>query len=246
MITAVTDRATLETLLGTMRDVYTEKIRAFAEGYGFGYDFCTFAAQDNTAVICSYYGDATAARTGELNDGQAAELEAYLTFGQYKRVLMPFSLCERIGLSESASKLFLMKCNGDVKKTIGYDKEKPVTDSPLGEIYKIVSSGFDIDRDMWYTDTSHMLRHGIARAYTLAGEACAIRMFASGGISYVSYVCTRPEARGAGYATAILAHICAENAANGAETFVFCEKDLRPFYESAGFRLAGYAGEIKI
>lgn len=107
MITAVTDRATLETLLGTMRDVYTEKIRAFAEGYGFGYDFCTFAAQDNTAVICSYYGDATAARTGELNDGQAAELAAYLTFGQYKRVLMPFSLCERIGLSESASKLTL-------------------------------------------------------------------------------------------------------------------------------------------
>ena len=139
-----------------------------------------------------------------------------------------------------------MKCNGDVKKTIGYDKEKPVTDSPLGEIYKIVSSGFDIDRDMWYTDTSHMLRHGIARAYTLAGKACAIRMFASGGISYVSYVCTLPEAQGAGYATALLEHICAENAANGAETFVFCEKELRPFYESAGFGLAGYAGEIKI
>lgn len=244
MITAVTDRGTLETLLGEKRDIYTEKIRALAAGYGFGYDFCTFAAQDNSAVICSYYGGATAALTGELTDSQTEELAAYLTFGQYDSVLMSYPLCERLGLSGSAEKLCLMKCNGDVKKTIGYDKENPVTDSPLSEIYEIVSGGFDIDRDMWYTDTSHMIRHGIARAYVLGGKACAIRMFASGGISYVSYVCTRPEARGKGLATALLAHICAENAANGIETFVFCENKLRPFYESAGFELAGKAGTI--
>ena len=245
MITAVTDRKTLETLLGSKHDIYTEKIRAFAEGYGFGYDFCTFAAQDSTAVMCSYYGDATAALVGEPDSEQASELAAYLTFGQYKRVLLPYRLCKRLGLSENAEKLCLMKCNGDVKKTDDCDKEKPVTDCPLGEIYEIVSGGFDIDRDMWYTDTSHMIRHGISRAYVLGSAACALRMFASGGISYLSYVCTRPEARGRGLATALLAHICAENAADGSKTYVFCRDELRRFYENAGFVLAGYAGEIK-
>ena len=244
MISAVTDRETLDRLLDGRADIFTGKIRALADGYGFGYDFCTFAAQDDTAVVGSYYGDAAVAQTGELNDEQAEELASFLTFGQYRKLLMPYTLCERLGLSDKAEKLCLMKCKDDVKATVGYDKEKPVTDSPLGEIYEIVSGGFDIDRDMWYTDTSHMLRHGVARAYTLAGNACAIRMFAADGVSYISYVCTRPEARGRGLAKALLRHICAENASGGFDTYVLCRDELRLFYEGAGFSLTDFAGEL--
>ncbi|MBO6231850.1 MAG: GNAT family N-acetyltransferase [Ruminiclostridium sp.] len=243
MITAVTDKAELERLLGAQHDVYTEKIRSYAEAYGFGYDFCTFAAQDSTAVICSYYGDAVCAPVSVPDPEQSAELSSFLTFGQYRRVLMPYPLCEQLGLAENADTLYLMKCNGDVKNSVDCNKEKPVTDASLGQIYEIVSSGFDIDRDTWYTDTSHMLRHGIARAYVLGGAACAIQMFASGGVSYVSYVCTRPEMRGRGLARELLGYICAGNAENGSDTFVFCREELRDFYENAGFSLAGKAAE---
>ncbi|MBO6302164.1 MAG: GNAT family N-acetyltransferase [Ruminiclostridium sp.] len=215
-------------------DIFTEKIRAYAEGYGFDYGFCRFYEQDGgKAVICSYYGDAAAALTGELSPSQAEELSAFLTCGQFNRLLMPWEMCSALGLEDRAERRSIMRG--------GIAEQAPLrSEVPLDSVYDIVRTGFDIDYETWYTDMSHMTRHGIAKAYLLDG-ACAVRMYASRGIAYVSYVCTLPGLRGSGLGTKLLRGVCAEERKNGFTVHIVCEDSLRGFYERAGFSLCGYA-----
>ena len=240
MIRAVTDSAALYRALGDDITVYTEKIRSLAEAYGFGYDFCRFWVQDGGAVIGSYYGEATAADCGHIGKARSSELAAFLCCGQFSGVLMPYSLYEKTG-SYGAEKLLLMRAGDGIKKTDDIYKVRTGTAVSIGEIYEIAKSGFDIDFNKWYTDTSHMLRHGTVRLYALGSSACAVRMFASGGISYLSYICTVPEERGKGLAGSLLAHICAEESACGNEVFLFCAGELEGFYHKCGFEPAGEA-----
>ena len=233
-------------LSGITADVYTEKIRAFAEGYGFGYSFCRFWRQDSGAVICGYYSDAAAVCHAPLTDTQAEELAGFLTRTQFGHILMPYPLYERLGDCPDAEKTLLMKWSDDVKFSVDCDKGRLQTDVSLGQIYEIVRSGFDIDFDKWYTDTSHMLRHGIAGVYMLGNSTCAIRMYSSSGISYVSYVCTLPEQRGTGLAGKLMKLVGITEKQKGNDTFVFCRNELRHFYESAGYSCVGYGADIFI
>ncbi len=244
MIRLVDNKEELYRALGNTADIFAGKIRAYAEGYGFGYYFCSFWVQDSSAVICAYYNDAVAAQTGELSDEAAEELTMFLSGQSFARVLMPDSLCGRLGLAEQAEELCLMEWANDVKKPVEYDKEAVKTNSSLIQIYEIVSSAFDIDFEKWYTDTSYMLRHGISEVYTLENSACAIKMYSSEGVTYLSYVCVKPECRGRGLAHALLHYICTDETARGDRTFIICEEELTGFYESAGFTKTGRVFEM--
>lgn len=69
-----------------------------------------------------------------------------------------------------------------------------------------VSTYFDIDRDMWYTDMSHRIRHGVSRIYTCGGSYAAVDFHAY-GMMYVSCVVSPEEVRGKGNIRRILSHI---------------------------------------
>ena len=244
MIRTVTDKESLYAALGEHRNIYTEKIRSLADAYGFGYDFCRFWAQDGGAVVGSYYGDATAADCGDISAVRAEELSAFIGCGQFGRALMPYELYERLGGGAHAQKRLLMKAGGSIVKTDDIDKVRTYPAVSISEIYEIANSGFDIDFNKWYTDTSHMLRHGTAQLYTLGGSSCAVKMFSSGGITYLSYICTLPGERGKGLAKRLISHICTKEAEAGNEVFLFCEEELRAFYEKADFVPAGCAADI--
>lgn len=245
MISAVYDTGALYGALDIGADIYTEKIRSYADAYGTGYPFCRFFVGGG-AVICSYYSDHVIAMTGEISDEDASELAEFLACACRGRVLMRYSLCERLGLLEKAEKLCLMQWDNSVKKSVDYNKEGIETDTPLGKVYEIAASGFDIDFDKWYTDISHSVRHGIARTYSLDNAACAVRMFSSRGITYLSYICTRPERRGEGLAKRLLRAVCGEEASVGNRVYVFCEDGLEGFYKSAGFIRYGTAAHINL
>ena len=247
MIRAVSDRDELYALLPVKDDIYSGKIRSLADGYGFSYDFCRFWVQEDTGtLISSYYGSAVAAPAEPDADSGCDELSAFLSCGAFSRVFMPYRSSGRLGFSDITEKLCVMKRGSDVKNTDINDKPDCETDISLVQVYEIVRSGFDIVFDKWYTDTSHMLRHGIAKVYTLGKSACAIRSFSAAGTAYISCVCTLPSMRGKGLASGLLGVICAEESEKGNDIFLVCGEELRPFYERAGFALDGYAAEIRI
>ena len=245
MIRMISDKARLYSALGGEHTVYTEKIRSLADAYGFGYDFCRFWAQDGGAVIGSYYGEATAADCGHIGKTRRSELAAFLGCGQFIRVFMPCGLYDDQDIETRAEKRLLMKARNDIKKTDNVDKVRVYPDVSVGEIYEIASAGFDIDRNTWYTDISHMLRHGTAQLYALDESACAVKMFSSGGISYLSYICTLPQERGKGLARRLLAHICAGEAESGNEVYLFCAAELENFYLGCNFDRCGEAADLR-
>lgn len=244
MIRAVTEPEKLYALLDAAPDIYTEKIRSFADAYGVGYDFCRFYVQDGTAALCSYYGDCTAAVICDLNPDSAEELAGFLGCGQFGRVLMPYRAALSMGLADKTRKVCLMMYPHSTGVCVDIAKESPDSDISIGQVYEIAAHGFDIDLNKWYTDMSHMLRHGSARLYSLGKSACAVRMFSSSGMSYLSYVCTLPEMRGKGLAGRLLRLICSEEAGAGNDTYVFCAGELSPFYERAGFIQTDFGSDM--
>lgn len=224
--------------------VYSEMLRSLYRAYGTKYDFCRFYVQDGGAVLSYYYGSGVLSCPDDLTAVKARELSEFLQCGIMKKVLMPFETAQSLGVETNASELFLMCFDNDIKITDIINKDAVSTQNSLGEIYEIVSDGFDIDRDTWYTDTSHILRRGIAEAYILDGSCAALKMFSSDGISYLSYISTRKSARGKGLAKKLIRFICKTETEKGNSVYLFCKKELKGFYESLGFVQTGRAAEI--
>ena len=246
MIQKITDSNVLFQALDKGRDIYTEKIRAFGRAYGCGYDFCNFYKQTGGTVIADYYGSAVAARTGVRPGDRVAELMEFLMCGKFRKVLLPYQTLAAANVDANYKEILLMSCENTPEKTDDIDKLRGNTDTSLVDISEIVSDGFDIDVNKWYTDMSHNFRHGISQVYVLENNACAVKMFASSGIAYLSYVSTRREARGRGFATRLVSTICADEAANGNTVQIFCDESLRSFYADIGFVSIGKAAELTI
>ena len=246
MIQKITDKTTLYKALDKGRDIYTEKIRAFAEAYGFGYDFCNFYKQTGGTVISDYYGSAVVAKAGIRPGDRLAELMEFLMCGKFRKVLMPYHAFAAANIDANHREMLHMVCENGSGSSADITGGAIDTNAPLEELSDIMGDGFDIGVNKWYTDLSHNLRHGISGTYVLGHSACAVKMFSSSGIAYLSYVSTRKEARGKGYATRLVSAICADENAHGNRVEIFCTESLRPFYANIGFASVGKAVEMTI
>ncbi len=246
MIQKITDKTTLEKALDKGRDIYTEKIRAFADAYGLEYDFCNFWKQTGGTVIADYYGSAVVAKGGTRPGDRVAELMEFLMCGKFRKVLLSYQTFSAANVNANHKDMLHMVCENGAGSADDLTNGSIDTDTSLEELSEIIGDGFDIDVNKWYTDMSHNLRHGISQAYVLGHKACAVKMFSSSGITYLSFVSTRKEARGRGYASRLVSALCADESAHGNTVQLFCNESLRPFYANIGFASAGKAVELTI
>lgn len=251
MIQRITDIKTVYAAIDKNRDIYTEKIRALAEAYGCGYDFCSFYKQTGGTVIADYYGSAVAAKCSVRTGDRTAELMEFLMCGKFRKVLMPADSFHAARIDANIKETLLMRYNSapsdnDIKNTDDIDKLLTDPNGSIGEISEIVTDGFDIDINKWYTDISHNLRHGISQIYVLENSACAVKMFSFSGITYLSYISTRREARGKGYASRLVSAICASEAAKGNTVYLFCDPSLESFYARLDLVTVSRAVELTI
>lgn len=214
MITRIFTDEELDRALGTFSpDVFTGKIKALREAYGFSYSFLKFFRSEK-AVVAFYY--ASAVICGEADD----ELEAFCQSSGITDLLISHG-----GSPDSVVYILEYKGNGrraDLKTNPSYEK-----------VYDILKDGFDIDFDSWYTDTCHNVRHGISEIYTLEDAATATKMFSIDGIALISLVAVKNEQKGKSYGRRIIEAVAERLYPN--RVFVICEKELVPFYKKCGF-----------
>lgn len=246
MIQKITDIKTVYKAIDRNRDIYTEKVRALADAYGCGYDFCGFYKQTGGTVIADYYGSAVAAKCSSRTGDRLAELMEFLMCGKFRKVLMPADSFDAAHIDANIREMLLMSWENGIKNYDDIDKLSIEPADSLGKISEIVIDGFDIDINKWYTDISHNLRHGISQVYTLEDSACAVKMFTSSGISYFSYISTRKEARGKGLATRLVSALCTAEAEKHNTVQIFCDESLEGFYGKIGFVTIGKAVELTI
>ncbi len=223
-------------------DLFSGKIKAIHKAYGFGYPFAKFYKQENGAVIGKYYDNAVV--FSESDETDTEELKEFLEIVGYGEILMPYGLSEKLGFRDNVEKNLVFcyeddeimsdLCNKTVTLTESYDK-----------IYKILSEGFDIGIDNWYTDINHNVRHCVSRVYTVPDKATATVMFSIDGISYLSYIATARSERNKGYGGKLLRYIIKKELADGNRPYLICKEELRKFYEKNGLRNVGYVSTIR-
>lgn len=116
----------------------------------------------------------------------------------------------------------------------GVGKPYPVkNDPPLGEVYEVLKTAFDIEFEPWYLDMSHRIRHGVSSFRMLEGSVLAVQHNLNGE-ALLSQIATLPEARRHGNASRLILSVCAELA--GSAVYLVCGDELKGFYERIGFR----------
>lgn len=223
-------------------DLFSGKIKAIHKAYGFGYPFATFYKQEKGAVIGKYYDSVIV--FCEEPEADTEELKEFLPMLGFGEILMPYELSERLGFSDRVEKNLVFCYEDDEIRSDLCNKTVTLTES-YDKIYKILSEGFDIGFDNWYTDINHNVRHSVSRVYTIPEKATATVMFSIDGISYLSYIATAKSERNKGLGGKLLRYIIKKEIADGNKPFLICKEELRKFYEKNGLRNVGYVSTIR-
>lgn len=208
------------------KDVLCGKVKALFSAYGTGYDFLRFYIQPS-AVIAVYYSSAVVCGMAD------EETVSFLKLNGYSDILMPDinGVC------------------GQRLNIMSYEKYQEAADllsinPPYREVYDILSDGFDISFDEWYTDTCHNIRHGISELYILNGKAAAVKQFTVDNISLISAVAVKNTHKQMGYGSRLIRAV-SERLIKSSEVYIICEDSLIPFYEKNGYVLKGTCINIK-
>lgn len=229
MITRANSEGELNAL--PKRGVEAQKIRALLSAYGTKYDFCRFFVSDDF-VLCEMNGSFVVSEIAE--NGDIEELADFFTFGGFSEVFCSEKLGKRLGS--------LLCCNAQIVNLMCFCGESSESGEvekspPLGEVYEILKTSFEIGYESWYADMSHRIRHNVAAARRL-GESALIIQHNLNGEALLSQIATAPESRNKGNAARLIKSVCAE--LSPSDVFVICEDALTEFYSKIGFEFAGH------
>lgn len=212
--------------------VEAQKIRALLLAYGIGYDFCRFFVS-NGLILCDLSGSFVVCELDgffdHFDNNDISELTDFFAFNGFNEIFCS----EKVGrmlstyLNCGSQRVNLMRFFGTPVKCGEME-----TDPSLDDVYKIISSSFAIDRERWYVDMSHRIRHGVAKARLLGGSALIIQHDLNGE-ALLSQVATLPEHRRQGNAARLISSVCAE--LSQSKIYVLCENSLVSFYQKIGF-----------
>lgn len=233
MIERIFSAEELETVMrNTIPDIFSGKVRALAQAYGFSYPFLKFFKADNDTIIAVYYGSAVIC-------GKPDEEALYFCLSSgFGEILCPEAA--EIPEDVSVATLNIMEYAGGSE-----NNEQLCKHTPYKEVYEILKDGFDIAFDDWYTDTCHNVRHGVSEVLTLENKATAQKMFDIDGISLISLVAVKKEYRGKGYGGRLIRAISAE-LCRQSSVFVICEDELVPFYTKNGYTFKNNCIQIRL
>lgn len=221
-------------------DPYAARITALFKTYGADYDFALFWVQDidgiPSAAISRIDGNMTLCTN---KNADFEELTHFINAVGFQSLTCSYEDMGKLGF-EPADSSFTVKYTGrkntaEIKTVSDYDKRR---------IYDLLCDcGFELgDYGAYLSDVCSRLNKGTASM--LAAEengslrACAFALFEGENSVLLGAVATSPEARGRGYASAIVGEIAEKK--SDKDVFLFCRNDgLADFYGKIGFETVG-------
>lgn len=218
------------------------RISGFYKAYGVGYNFIGFYTNtSNTILICVKQRFADIYISSSACEEDLLELETFVLLNASEFITeQEFHISHRrldIGKTYTSSPILdRVTCIDEI--AISHD----IRD--CFELSKDVflSNTCEELLQVWYTDLSHRVRHGMSRTYTLKqGKQCistAIAYAFDSGVVLIAYLGTHTNYRNRGYARFLLNHISRELKAT---KIVLQSQDEESdnFYEKLGFTQEG-------
>lgn len=221
-------------------DPYAARITALFRTYGAEFDFALFWVQNTdgipTAAISRTDGNMTVCAT---ENADFEELMYFVNAVGFQSLTCSCECMEKLGFEPSDTS-FTVKFKGnadvpDIETVRDFDKRK---------IYDLLCScGFELgDYGAFLSDVCARLNKGTASFSAVEKNgslcACAFALFEGEKSVLLGAVATSPEARGRGYASAIVSKIAIEK--SDKDVFLFCRNDsLADFYGKIGFEVVG-------
>ena len=212
-----------------LSDVIVGRIYAYYEAYGTGYDFCTFYEGDG--MLAMYYGGELYAYCSE----SFGDSDSLICFGE---TLGCNAILTNTDLGDTAEELCLMTAR---TKDIARCGSAKLTED-YKTVFGILKSGFDLSDehfDSWYTDTCHMVRHGVSKmalaTYDEAPAACGIMLYGYANNCYLSHIAVRKDMQKKGYGEAVVRGIANISADEYENAVVLCRDEICGFYRKIGF-----------
>lgn len=223
MIKRIADDDELNALLKRLDNgVEAQKIKALAASYGVKYDFCRFYVA-GSSVLCGLNGDSILYGCDDPD-----ELAEFFDFAGFSQIF-----CSLNAGNELTERLDCRREDINLMRFIGGGATCELErETPLGELYEILKTGFDIEFEPWYLDISHRIRHGVARTRRL-GDSALVIQHEIGGAALLSQIATLPESRRKGNAARLISAVCAELYPSA--VYILCGDKLLGFYEHVGF-----------
>lgn len=200
-----------------------------------------------TAALSRIEGDVTVC-CGRLEPEQKEELGAFLASLGAGSILAPSGTLPQQMVPRTGA---VLRFAAEGAEHSAVTKECVCTEKELTvrQLFALFSScvgdGFEFAAtDAAYVDLSHRLRHGFCHAAALRSEGgalctAAMTVAESGSDALIGGVCTLPEARGKGMASAAVRVLCERLTQKGQTVFLLAENKLIPFYERLGFEHCG-------
>ncbi len=220
-------------------DAYAARITALFKTYGADYDFATFWVQrvenNPVAAIGRVDGNMTLCCT---ENADFEELSYFINAVGYSSLTLDEKYLLPLGLTAAKSSY-----------TVEYKGEKAFTDERIKSDYDkkklydlLISCGFELGSyQAFLSDVCARLNKNTA-SLAVIGEAdpdaCAFALFEGEKSVLLGAVATRNEARGKGYASALVKSLAGREKER--KVFLFCRNDgLIEFYKKSGFVYAG-------
>lgn len=205
---------------------YSGRINAACAAYGTGYDFCRlYRLGSGSGLIYN----SSCVLSGEHDD--PAEISDFIMINSPDMLECPVYLGDRLELM-----------GYDKRRRILFERQScPEADAVpekarLMDMYDIVKDAFgETEFDLWYTDMSHRIRHGVSEAFIYKGVSCACVDLVYEGTAYISQVATLSGERGKGYAGKLLDLISCMLLNEGNIPRLWAFEELEGFYRKAGF-----------
>lgn len=220
-------------------DAYAARITALFKTYGAEYSFASFWVQrvddEAVAAIGRVDGNMTLCCT---DNADFEELSCFMNAVGYSSLTLDEKYLPQLGLTAAKSSYTV-----EYKGEKGFFDERIKTDFDKKKLYDLlVSCGFELGSfEAFLSDVCARLNKNTASLAAI-GEAdpyaCAFALFEGEKSVLLGAVATRNEARGKGFASALVKSLAGREKER--KVFLFCRNDgLLEFYKRIGFEYAG-------
>ena len=218
-------------------DHYGRRFKALLIAYGVKYDFCRFYEILHEEKLAYFVVLNSSMTVSSIEEIDLEELSMFIRLHEIVSVEMPFFLAEKLELDgyNCIERVLFEFTKGDFQGDISVD-ESP----KLDEVFEILKEGFSLDNcyELWLTDTSHQIRHGISKIF-LYNSTTATMYYEIDNVAFFGQIATAANARGKGYARELLYWLEDKMSKNNVSSQLFAKPHRVSFYEGIGFKEIG-------
>ena len=227
---------------------YSRRIKSHFYAYGDKYDFSRFfIIEDNNEQlgIISIFNSSMMISTMKkqsLNENILGELAHFILMNK------PLAVELETDYAKSLERLLEREYKPDVRTEFEFASKNTlpsmdVNELPdLDDVFNVLKTSFPAiarSYELWLTDTSHRVRHGLSQSFLLGDFTTATIQYIIDGVALIGHVATIPEERGKFHARHLLYWIGERLTLDGFTVKLYARPHRVSYYEEIGFKEIG-------